>query len=192
MNSSQPAKTDDHSASQRSMDRAAPTEPVADGKLGALTVIVSPSARRRLAEATRNSFWTPDSVVEQLLMDHLHDAYPVVTYRNVELAPSGTFRAFDRRSHRPALVFLTSLGRYQISVRPENLDFQKLQQTFRQRGAAHPDSEAVEMSLFKLQAYLEDGLEERKIIYPDDFLVQQMVERAAVEAGPLSIMNDQA
>jgi hypothetical protein len=189
MNHPGPAKTDAPSATTFPGSPPTTLSSSRDEKTRPLNIEISPAARRRLEAATRNSFWTPDLVVEQLLMDHLHEAYPVVTYRTVELAPPGTFRAFDRRSHRPALVFLTSTGRYQITVRTENADFQRLRQTYRERGSTQAENEATEMCLFKLQAYLEEGSADRKIIYPDDFLVQQMVERPLGAATPLAISS---
>ncbi|MBU6399099.1 MAG: hypothetical protein KGS61_02165, partial [Verrucomicrobia bacterium] len=76
----------------------------------------------------------------------------------------------------------TSAGRYHISVRPENRDYQRLSQKYHDRGSADAEAEAAEMCLFKLQTYLADASDENKTIYPEDFLVQQIVERAAKEA----------
>jgi hypothetical protein len=128
----------------------------------------------KLKKATANSFWTIDSLVEQWVNENLHAAYAAVTYRTVEIAPSGTYRAFDTKASHPALTLTTATGRFRISVQPENPNFLKWVRTYRTRGKTDPEAEAREMCLFQLRTYLEEWTGQGKIIYPDDFLVEQI------------------
>ena len=145
-----------------------------------VTVSLSAAAQAKLQKATANTVWTPDSVLEQLIADHLHSAYPSITYRTVTIAEAGTFRAFDRKSLRPGLALLTSQGTYSIKVRPDNEDYLRFLKTYQDRGEDDPEGEAASMCLFKLQNYLEDCSADTRIIYPEDFLVQQFVQKSIV------------
>ena len=139
-----------------------------------LRLNLPPAVLRKLEKATQSSYWTMESLIERWATDHLHSAYLAITYRRVEIAPAGTYRAFDAASYKPALGLTTARGQYQISVQPHNPSYQKWVQTYQARGKADPEGEAREMCLYQLRAYLEEWSTEPKIIYPDDFLVQQI------------------
>jgi len=143
---------------------------------GTATITLSEKALNKIRPHTSNSQWTVQSIVEQLIMDSLHTAYSEIRYRGVELAKAGQYRSFDRRSRRPNLVLASGLGTFVISTRRENSDYAKWFEVYSQRQDANPHEKACEMCAFILQQQLEEFTEPgfAHVIYPEDFLVQEI------------------
>lgn len=151
--------------------------PVANTTQSPLQVRLSKSALEKLAFHTGSGQWTIDSILEQLIHDGLHKAFPAICYRGVEIAEAGLFRAFDRKTRRPAVVLKSTLGEFRINPRAENAEYRRWLEIYQKRGLNDFQEKAAEMCLFLLKQDLQEIRPEgaKHIIYPEDFLVERFI-----------------
>jgi hypothetical protein len=142
-----------------------------------ITVRLSAAASERLQKQTQSGHWTPDAVLEELIREGLHEAFPAIRYRGVLIAEAGLFRSFDRRSQRPALLMKSTLGSYRITPRDTNEEYQRWMGVYARKGVVDSVEKASEMCAFSLKEELQKVNEgdEAHVIYPEDFLVEQFV-----------------
>ena len=165
-----PAPEDEAPNHPQEVRRSAETAPHA--------VTVSDAAWERLQRQTEQSFWKIETLLEQIIRDTLHGAYPAIAYGELCLANAGLFRSFDRLNYRPAMLLRSDLGEYLIRVRPENPDYARWRDIYQQRGEAAAETKAAEMAVFLLQQRLQEpppaGI--AHAVYPDDFIIERVLQ----------------
>jgi len=141
---------------------------------------VSNAAWERLRSQTKNSFWTVETLLDQILRDALHGSYPTITYGELRLANAGLFRSFDRLNHRPAMLMKSDTGEYLIRVRPENPDYTRWCDIYQRRGDAAAEAKAAEMAAFLLEQKLQEppAAGRGHAVYPDDFIIERVLQPA--------------
>ena len=141
-------------------------------------VTVSEAAWKRLRRQTGQSFWKIETLLEQIIRDTLHGAYPAITYGDVCLANAGLFRSFDRLNYRPAMLLRSDLGEYLLRVRPENLDYARWRDIYQRRGETAAEAKAAEMAVFLLQQRLQELPPAGTVhaVYPDDFIIERVLQ----------------
>jgi|GEM_PF-3941315 len=140
-----------------------------------LNISISGAALEKLTAHMEGSTWTLDSLVDQVLMEQLHTAYPRVTYRGLDLATAGRYRFFDRVSHAPALFMRSDKGTFKISVRQTNESLAEWILRYQKRDEKDAHRRALEMCSFLLQQQLEkyESAHTVHLIYPEDYLVER-------------------
>ena len=139
---------------------------------------MSEAAWERLRRQTGQSFWKIETLLEQIIRDTLHGAYPAITYGEVCLASAGLFRSFDRLNYRPAMLLRSDLGEYLLRVRPENPDYARWRDIYQRRGETAAETKAAEMAVFLLQQRLQELPPAGTVhaVYPDDFIIERVVQ----------------
>lgn len=140
------------------------------------TVTLSDEAWEKLRAHTANSHWTIPQLADRLVREGLHSAFSQVTYRGVVLARAGFYRSYDRITHKPALVLRSDQGEFLIRAKPDNQDYLVWLGRYQARGESLAEEKAKEMCVFLLQQSLEQyiGPEDAHLIYPEDFVVEQL------------------
>ncbi len=136
---------------------------------------LSARAWRRMDPHLAGSGWTPESLLEEVVADALHGAYPEITYRGACIAKAGVYRGFDRASKRPAMRMRSCRGEFIIKARTHNEEYVKWLQIYSNRGEPGPEAKAAEMCLFTLEQELKRPGADKRVIYPEDFLVETPV-----------------
>ncbi len=164
-----------HPKPEPSSSKKHPTTLTESGTI--LKALLSSGAHHKILAHTTDTQWSVDQILENLVSQNLHAAYPLITYRGVELARAGFYRAFDRVDHRPALELKSDLGEFIIRTRQENPEYRKWLEIYRKRKETHPEEKASEMCVFGLQQKLEyfEGDAIAKVIYPEEFVVDQVI-----------------
>jgi hypothetical protein len=141
-------------------------------------VTVSDVAWERLRQQTEQSFWKIETLLDQIIRDTLHSAYPAIAYGELCLAKAGFFRSFDRTKYRPAMLLRSGLGEYLIRVRPENPDYVRWCGIYQQRGETSAETKAAEMAVFLLYQRLQEFPSAGTVhaIYPDDFIIERVLQ----------------
>jgi hypothetical protein len=145
------------------------------------SVTVSDAAWERLQSQTEQSFWKIETLLDQIIRDALHSAYPAITYGELCLAKAGLFRSFDRLNYRPAMLMKSDQGEYLLRVRPENPDYVRWCDIYQQRGETAAETKAAEMAVFLLQQRLQELPLAGTVhaVYPDDFIIERVLQPAA-------------
>ena len=146
-----------------------PAEPASKAR----PLTLSARAWRRLGPHLGPEGWTPESLLEQLIADNLHRAYPEITYRGACVAHPGCYCSFDRISLRPLMRMKSSCGEFVIRVREQNESYVKWLDSYQRRGDPEAGRKAAEMCLFDLEQELQKIAPGRRVIYPEDFLVER-------------------
>lgn len=144
-------------------------------------VTLSDVVWERLQQQTEKSFWKIEALVEQIIRDTLHGAYPAITYGELCLANARHYRSFDRLNYCPAMLLTSDVGEFLIRIRTENPDYVHWCEIYQGRGEIAAEAKAAEMAVFLLQQRLQENPTPGTVhaIFPDDFIIERILPPAA-------------
>ncbi|MBM3836619.1 MAG: hypothetical protein FJ398_01445 [Verrucomicrobia bacterium] len=142
----------------------------------ALIIPLTPRIQERLTRHVDGARWGPAELVMEVLRVALHHGYPEVQCGDELIAKLGTYRTYERNPLEAVLRIVSGQGVFNITVRPQNPDYQHWLSYFVEQKAPNAEQSAQQVCLFSLQSYLESVEDFKpqdwvKSISPDSFSV---------------------
>lgn len=139
----------------------------------ALIIPLTPKIQERLQKHVENGRWSQADLVIELIRAFLHGGYPEIHFGDQLIAKAGTYRTFERNPLETVLKIVSGQGVFNVTVSPENAEFQNWLSHFSNQKAADPQKAASQVCLFALQTFLESV---------EDFKVQGWVKSLPTDA----------
>ena len=139
----------------------------------ALIIPLTPKIQERLQKHVENTRWSPADLVIELVRAFLHRGYPEIRFGEQLIAKGGSYRTFERNPLETVLKIISGQGVFDITVKPENAEYQNWLSYFSGQKSGNPEKSARQVCLFALQTYLE-GVE--------DFKAQAWIKNIPAEA----------
>lgn len=148
----------------------APKEPV-------LIIPLTPKIQDRLQRHIDNTRWSQADLVIELIRVFLHRGYPGIQFGDQMIARPGTYRTFERNPLDTVLKIISGQGVFNITVKPDNPDYQRWLAHFTAQNANAPEKSAGQVCLFSLQNFLESV---------EDFRTPDWIKQIPVESYALT------
>ncbi len=139
----------------------------------ALIIPLTPKIQERLQKHVENGRWSQADLVIELIRAFLHGGYPEIHFGDQLIAKAGTYRTFERNPLDTVLKIVSGQGVFNVTVSPENAEYQNWLSHFSNQKAADPQKAASQVCLFALQTFLESV---------EDFKVQGWVKSLPTDA----------
>jgi hypothetical protein len=128
---------------------------VKTNKEPALIIPLTPRIQERLNRHVEGARWGPAELVMEVIRVALHHGYPAVQCGGELIASPGTYRTYERNPLEAVLRIVSGQGVFNVTVTPQNPDYQHWLSYFVEQKAPNPEQSAQQVCLFSLQSYLE-------------------------------------
>ncbi|MBI2948311.1 MAG: hypothetical protein HYY23_11755 [Verrucomicrobia bacterium] len=159
---------------------APPVNRAKPNKEPALIIPLTPRIQERLTRHVEGARWGPAELVMEIMRVALHQGYPAVQCGDELIAKVGTYRTYERNPLEAVLRIVSGQGVFNVTVKPQNPDYQHWLSYFVEQKAPDPEQSAQQVCLFSLQSYLE-SVEDFK---PQDWVKNFSPESYSVALSP--------